>query len=666
MKTRQNLFGVMVAMLTGSLLLFSCAKEDNTAISPDISEEVVPEYPIEDQLTTPIQRVTYVFNATYTGEAKALVARATTRGVMSDENLGVVVMPSTQIKSLTSDDYLNIVRVLAKGGTIVFAEPMLNELDVFCKQVSATVTGNSQASDMVIENLPAEAIQRIIDWSEVNPFEGLIEDGVKDRYEIIALRAQTVYVSMNDREGIATKQTVNVEVEKVDKEDEYDIIPVEVEFPNNMSDYYFGFKADQLAEWLNSDEPEPTDEEAAEVRAMIAHRAGENSSLQSLVKAQTIILDGTNNNVYFTPESGANRTWSHPIKLRYDVWTAYSAEKKCDFYCVKLNVTAENNKLECGPAEERKWYNPKNCDFWKAVNGTNWLSLDESLYGPYMQKLDFDCSLDNIKAELVDYTPKNSTSGGTTVTESFSYSLGANVGFNANGPTGGISGNCTWGSSVAKFNPDLKCTVTASTSDGKLSFVYEAAKPIAEYNLFLTNKHSGTKDITINTCTVEQAWVWQVKSDASTVTLNTRFKSVDEWLSYYYFAYKCHDIYFPVPCEHNFKTPINCPPRFKQEWAMTIEPANAKAEAYLAQKLPQDFWHNSNFYTRKENHVKGDKTDEISTWVTKSCGIFDKNNSILKAAAQEGGITQNFTIRWHQTNGTGKAEDDFTYEAKIK
>lgn len=155
----------------------------------------------------------------------------------------------------------------------MFAEPMLNELDVFCKQFSATVTGNSQASDMVIENLPAEAIQRIIDWSEVNPFEGLIEDGVKDRYEIVALRAQTVYVSMNDREGIATKQTINVEVEKVDKEDEYDIIPVEVEFPNNMSDYYFGFKADQLAEWLNSDEPEPTDEEAAEVRAMIAHRA---------------------------------------------------------------------------------------------------------------------------------------------------------------------------------------------------------------------------------------------------------------------------------------------------------------------------------------------------------------------------------------------------------
>ena len=52
MKTRQNLFGVMVAMLTGSLLLFSCAKEDNTATSPDISEEVVPEYPTEDQLIT--------------------------------------------------------------------------------------------------------------------------------------------------------------------------------------------------------------------------------------------------------------------------------------------------------------------------------------------------------------------------------------------------------------------------------------------------------------------------------------------------------------------------------------------------------------------------------------------------------------------------------------
>ena len=98
---------------------------------------------------------------------------------------------------------------------------------------------------------------------------------------------------------------------------------------------------------------------------------------------------------------------------------------------------------------------------------------------------------------------------------------------------------------------------------------------------------------------------------------------------------------------------------------MTIEPANSKTEAYLAQKLPQYFWHNNVFFTRKENHLKDDSKDEISLWVQKSKGIFDKNSSILKGAAQEGGITGNFTIRWHQTNGTGGTDNDFTYEVKL-
>ena len=669
MKFKKYLYGAMAVMLTGSLMFSSCTKEDNSATSDEESTYVdLPQYSTEDQLSTLIQRPTYVFNATYTGEGKAVVARATKKAELTDQNLGVVIMPSSQIKSLSSDDYLNIVRVLAKDGTVVFTEPILDELDAFCKKVSETVSTNSQAAEIVFENLPIEAIQRIIDWGDSNPFEGLIEGDVKDRYEIIALRAQTLYASMNDREGVATTQTMNVEVEKADKEGEFDIYPIEIEVPNNMDDNYFGQKADNLAEWLNSDEPETTVDEAAQVRAMIAHRAGENVALQSLTKAQTIILDGTNNKVSFTSESGATRIWNHPIKLRYDIWTAYSEEKKCDFYCVKLSVTAENDKLECGPSEAREWYNPVKCDYWQLHKSKMpwYQELEKRLFGPFMSELNIECSLDNIKAELPSYTPKNSTTGGETVAESFSYTLGASVGANGNGPIGQLSGSCTFGTSVSRFSPDLKLTVTASTSDGKLSFNYLAANPIAEFNTVRTAKHSGLKDISVKTCTVEHAWVWQVQSNASTVTLNTRIKSVDKWMSYYESAWSCHEVYFPTPSEHNFKSPINCPPRFKQEWAMTIEPTNTKAEAYLAQKLPQYFWNNNTFATQKEKHEKADNTDEISTWFAKSKDIFDKNTSILKAAAQEGGITQNFTIRWHQTNGTGGTDNDFTYEAKIK
>ena len=661
--TKKN-FWMLTAILTCGLMMTACvANEDNEIQQPsdDASFEEFPEQPTTDQLKTLIERPAYVFNANYTGEGKAVVARAAKKVAFSDESLEVVIMPSTQIKSLQGEDYLNIIRVLAKGGTLVFTEPGLDVLDGFCKQIAAAIDIYSPASEIAQEYLSAEAIQRIILWSETSPFADMIEDDLKDRYEIIALRAQTVYLSMNDREGISTKMTIDVDVEKKDKEDEFETIPVEVEIPHCMDDYYFGEKADDLAEWLNSNEPETTENEANQVRALMNRAAGD-ATLQSLCKAQTFILKGDNNNLDYQWGPASVRAIYHPIQLRYDIWTAYSADKKCDFYCVKLSVTAENNQMGCGPSEARKWYDATYFKPWQ--ESAKSISAYPNIYGPYMRELKMNCSLEGLKAQLVDYTPKN-TPGGTTVTESFSASLGANVGVNSSGPMGGINGSLTWGSSVSRINPDLKATVTANTGTGQLEFDYIAARPIAEYNVFLPAKHTGIKDISITTCTVQHAWVWSVETTANNVTLNTVFKSVDEWLTYEEFAAKCYEHYIPLPCEHKFKSAINCPPRNKQEWAMTIEPTNSKADAYLKQKLPQYFWDNNVFFTRKENHLKADTKDEISAWVQKSKAIFDKNNSILKGAAQEGGITGNFTIRWHQTNGTGGNDNDFTYEVKL-
>lgn len=663
MKKRLTLF-FAAALVCGATMLTSCVKEDNPSGQADTREDVedFPKASTTDQLTTTIQRPAYVFDATYTGEGKAVVARATKKVAFNDESLEVVIMPSTQIPSLKNEDYLNIIHVLAKGGTVVFTEPGLDVLDGFCKNIAAAIEVYSPAAEIAQDYLSSEAIQRIILWSEASPFADMIEDGVKDRYEIIGLRAQTVYLSMNDREGFSTKMTIDVDVEKKDKEDEFETIPVEVEIPHCMDDYYFGEKADDLAEWLNSNEPETTENEANQVRALMNRAAGD-ATLQSLCKAQTFILKGDNKNLHYQWGPASVRAIYHPIQLRYDIWTAYSADKKCDFYCVKLSVTAENNQMGCGPSEARKWYDAKYFIPWQ--ESAKSISAFPSIYGPYMRELKMNCSLEGLKAQLVDYTPKN-TPGGTTVTESFSASLGANVGVNSSGPMGGITGSLTWGSSVSRINPDLKATVTANTGTGQLEFDYVAARPIAEYNVFLPAKHSGIKDISIQTCTVQHAWVWSVETTANNVTLNTVFKSVDEWLTYEEFAAKCYEHYIPLPCEHKFKSAINCPPRNKQEWAMTIEPTNSKADAYLKQKLPQYFWDNNVFFTRKENHLKADTKDEISAWVQKSKAIFDKNNSILKGAAQEGGITGNFTIRWHQTNGTGGTDNDFTYEAKIK
>lgn len=47
-----------------------------------------------------------------------------------------------------------------------------------------------------------------------------------------------------------------------------------------------------------------------------------------------------------------------------------------------------------------------------------------------MRELAIDASLDKVKASVVEYTPKNSTTGGVTTSESISVSLGISPGFN--------------------------------------------------------------------------------------------------------------------------------------------------------------------------------------------------------------------------------------------
>jgi hypothetical protein len=146
-KTLNRLFlltTMQAVILACGLTVTACVdNEDNGVIQPpaeDVDVVDYPEQPTTDQLTTMIERYAYVFNADYTGEGKAVVARATKQAELTDENLEVVVMHNSQIKQLTNVDYLNMIRVIAKGGTIVFVEPVLSDLDYFCQYVAAAVS----------------------------------------------------------------------------------------------------------------------------------------------------------------------------------------------------------------------------------------------------------------------------------------------------------------------------------------------------------------------------------------------------------------------------------------------------------------------------------------------------------------------------------------------
>lgn len=645
-------FGMCMA---SAVLLMACEKEnkkENNSYEPE-------NYPTEDAFEVRISRPAYVFPDSYTSEGKALVDRVANPVDLKDEKLEVLILSAKH--NITQEEAEIMLGLLANDGTLVFVEPQLPQLDAFCRTISSV----ARVADWG-DYYYSDAVQRILEWADASPFEGLVIGDEKDQYEIVGIRAKTLFLSQNPRENTTVREKVVYYCNIADEGEEPNIQTspeFDMEFDFAGTDYFFGMKADEVASWINSQEPSLEEEETekASVAALMATKAG-GDALENLVKSQRIILS-TSNVIKFHFEI------VHPVKIQYDVWAAYSEDKKLDYYCVKQSVTLLNQDLNCGPGSKDKWRNGSGWSMWKALekkvdDDSHWYypkSLCADVMGPYLQFFELEVSLENASPNVDKYYPMNNTAGGINQTESFSFNLNGNIGVSGGRPAGGVGAGWTWGSSVSKFNPDLSMTA-ALTNGGLLKWSYSAPRMQAYYKWFSPNEHDIPRAIQTTTCTVEHAWVWSVASEANTINLKTHIRLSDEWLSYDDHRSMCTEYYIPCWLDQTFKSVVNCPPRKTQEWTMTVSPANMQVEAYLKEHLKDYFIPNFKLFTRKAEHKASDTADEISVFVKKSQEVFNKNATVMKQAAEYGKVSE-YTIRWHNLNVAG-TEDDFTYTVK--
>ena len=647
-------FGMCMA---GAVLLMACEKEKN------YNDTIIAEpdnYPTEDAFGVRISRPTYVFPDSYTGEGKALVDRVATPVNLKDEKLEVLILSAKH--TITQEEAEIMLGLLASDGTIVFVEPELPQLDAFCRTIS-TVARVAEWGDYFY----SDAVQRILHWAYATPFEGLVIGEEKDQFEIVGIRAKTLFMSQNPRENTKVREKVvyYCDISEEGEEPNIQTSPeFDLEFDFAGTNYFFGRKANEVATWINSQEPSLEEEEAekASVAALMATKAASNDALENLVKSQRIILSTSNVIKY-------HYDIVHPVKIQYDVWAAYSEDKKLDYYCVKQSVTLLNQDLKCGPGSKDEWRNGYGWSQWQTLHDKvdddsrfyYPKSLRQSVMGPYMQFFELEASLENASPNVDKYYPMNNTAGGINQTESFSFNLNGNIGVSGGRPAGGVGANWTWGSSVSKFNPDLSMTAT-QTNGGLLKWSYTAPHMQAYYKWFSPNEHDIPRAIQTTTCTLEHAWVWSVASEANTVNLKTHIRLSDEWLTYDDHRSMCKEYYIPCWLDQTFKSLVNCPPRKTQEWTMTVSPANMQVEAYLKEHLKDYFIPNFKLFTRKAEHKAADTSDEISVFVKKSQEVFKKNATVMKQAAEYGKVSE-YTIRWHNLNVAG-TEDDFTYTVK--
>lgn len=701
MKTKW--IGLLTTVLLGGMTtLTSCSDNDNSASDQeeDMTETIsMPDSYTEDQLAVKIDGLTYVFDADYSGEGAALVKRAVKRTQnILDPKIRNIILHASNVSQLTTNDLVAIAALIINEGSLVMVEPTPKDEEELINKILDTADDclNGAIESPLFDNLDYENIEWLYSWA-IN--------GVKDLHsnyniesddrslEIIGWRGYQTYKSLNVHENDTYTKSMKLTVVKEDS-----IIaqePFTYEEKVEMTDYLFGLQADEGAEWMNTPDY-MADTQAARQMAVkaIARRANEAEQyIDHIATAQEYNLQI--GGIINFKDGDKTISRYHKVLLNRRVWAAYSFNKNCDYYCINQTVRIYNQDLQCGPSAEGEWWNTENWDKWKEAS-KKYGSPYTCAYGPYLRQFGLEMYLKDMKPTIEKSIPVNSTAGGETNTTGFSYSLGANLGFSGYFLAGGISANVSWSQSVSRVSPDLQLTASTNTSDGKVSWNYTVNnQPKSSYKFVLKGpgaNHSSAPDVATKELELQQAWIWSMPSNAGTVDLVTDWTMTDQWLSYerppggfttseFYIdeSFSNSDLKSQNTTQEKNYTfdriqRINCPPRVKENWSMTIEgdeltgEQKKKVEDFLLGHLSQ--YYNKSFvlYSAKHGHQKAlvdnkfklDTQDELGRRVAKLKKASESNKNVadlLKMAGKDAGIpdTGSYKIVWRNTddNTTG-------------
>lgn len=670
----KRLFRLWMLLMPMALGITSCTDiDDNPVENPPAEPSVGVDE--RDELTVRLQMPTYVFPDAYDGIGDALVDRVTiAAGSLYDDAVETVILHNNHIVTLTDEEIGGILLVMARGGNIVINEPLLSGLEQFYEKIAAWLDKDVDEDDVmnIVERITeedgADAIQYLNQIARDEDFSMLTNaDGESDYLELYCIRGNDIYFAFNPREGEADEMQYTYEsiddegniVEEANTQTEIEQI--------EMTERMAGIKADNCARWLNEcleDPAKSRDADKAEARQAATRAAFTEIDLDRLISGQKATFD-----IGQKVSHPANSSWYRNVQLVYTVWPAYSFNDGKDYYLISQKVTSFNAEkyrqsngltLYVGPDNHEKWWY-LNGDVYKEEYGyyDDDFKKKTCYYGPYMRKINLECSLeDNAQKSLAgltveDWSPKRDVNSGVTTSEGFDFGIGGDVGFSGTSFGANISPSFSWSKSVEKFSPDLKLDADRKTN-GTLTWNYTGNRPDTNWGNWWSGRvdhKSAAPEILRTTCEVDQAWVWSVKTTGNSVTIHTTANVAAEWMMFK----NTNTCWKPTVAtfqtlenKKDVRMTVYCPPHYRQEWAMRVEPRNSYIVDALQKDYPRYYLANFELAAQEANGY-----DEINQFYADTKKIFDNDLRNLKGIA-EGANVQSFTIYWKHLNGNGK------------
>lgn len=615
-------------LMLSAMGMTSCGPNDDINNSTEYNFDKVLEldpYPTSDQYEIKYKGKTVALGTGKEYFNACVLGRLTSSSDVFSDDAKAYVFTKDYNMDFTVDQMATMIKAFLNDATFILLEPKFNDL------TKIETTAYEATKKLIEEGVDVKGVGNFLE--RIKELKTLELKNVYNATEIIAFRKYDTYV-INDLKELTTLSGLNTTgllenedgqtTEKKCAQDDYE-----------PTDYDRGVSTDIFIDWL----AENSESAAKGIRPNSRANSSEASTIDKYMQGERFVIQQQ-----VGPSRAMGKTLNY--EMVYIIYSAYNFDNDTDYYFIRLRPNFKCSAFNC-PTDAGTWIHANKVVTFDDghTSGSFWSKYDDRWYGTYMSAFDF--TGDIIRADksaaqnvtLLDATPKTDVSGSTGYTTGLSYSISGDLGFNAQGPTGGVHGGMTFSESTTQTLPDLK--VRHSENGPSTFWGVTGVVPTTHHNIWTgktTHDLVGTFQRT--DWQTEFTWIVSIKNPSAQTSEPFLIKATDRTeitdlnSNGYDYELRVH------PTQTNYiKLPI--PNRFRNNFIVTCSDNN------LQNVLKDQFsktWLNEFTYYGKSN----DEVDKGAVFT------FNNIKTAVKGYLEEivsKGYTGTYTFRLKTTDG---------------